>query len=146
MKYGIMTPLLTNPELGEYEIIDCNLTYNLPGPGSELHIKYIYKDNTIEFIFKDSVLSYRMAPLLHLHKYISIYNIDDHISKQFPNRIFPLYEITGKSAYLEWLLSAGSDVMMTERDINEVKHFIFADDDIYIEVLSTENPMIKGLN
>lgn len=70
MKYGIMTPLLTNPELGEYEIIDCNLTYNLPGPGSELHIKYIYKDNTIEFIFKDSVLSYRMAPLLHLHKYI----------------------------------------------------------------------------
>ena len=86
MKYGIMTPLLTNPELGEYEIIDCNLTYNLPGPGSELHIKYIYKDNTnikndllgrIEFIINNeqSYIEYFYDNLLRESR-SNMYNFD----------------------------------------------------------------------
>lgn len=54
----------------------------------------------------------------------------------------PLLSEVKNSRYIKWIESAGLNQIMESKDIEYLKHYIIADDNYYIEVISEKSPSV----
>ena len=130
MNKEYLIPIYT--ETGIYELFSFKYgsnrePYNL---NLEILIENVDRNNIITILFEDEVISYR------LNNGLNMYYEYSHLNK------IPLLSEVKNSRYLEWIWNAGLKQIMRSEDIECLKHYIIADDNYYIEVISKKTPSV----
>ena len=130
MNKEYLIPIYT--ETGIYELFSFKYgsnrePYNL---NLEILIENVDRNNMITILFEDEVISYR------LNNGLNMYYEYSHLNK------IPLLSEVKNSRYLEWIWNAGLKQIMRSEDIECLKHYIIADDNYYIEVISQKTPSV----
>lgn len=130
MNKEYLIPIYT--ETGIYELFSFKYgsnrePYNL---NLEILIENVDRNNIITILFEDEVISYR------LNNGLNMYYEYSHLNK------IPLLSEVKNSRYLEWIWNAGLKQIMRSKDIECLKHYIIADDNYYIEVISKKTPSV----
>ncbi len=130
MNKEYLIPIYT--ETGIYEVFsfkygsDCE-PYDM---NLEILIEDVDRNNIITILFENEVISYR------LNKSLNMYFEYSHLKQ------IPLLSEVKNSRYIKWIESAGLNQIMESKDIEYLKHYIIADDNYYIEVISEKSPSV----